>query len=74
MFDGRLFFHKVIDPKNPRGGLTETRYIDPRKIRKIKETEKNPRIAAKDINEALTMRQAEYFLYNPRGLKNTLRW
>ena len=21
--DGRLFFHKVIDPKNPRGGLTE---------------------------------------------------
>ena len=69
--DGRLFFHKVIDPKNPRGGLTELRYIDPRKIRKIKETEKNPRIAAKDINEALTMRQAEYFLYNPRGLKNT---
>ena len=66
-----MFFHKVIDPQNPRGGLTELRYIDPRKIRKIKETEKNPVRQAKDLNEALTMRQAEYFLYNPRGLKNT---
>ena len=69
--DGRLFFHKVIDPKNPRGGLTELRYIDPRKIRKIKEIEKSPTRHAKDLNEALTMRQADYFLYNPKGLKNT---
>ncbi|AIX21202.1 portal vertex protein [Synechococcus phage ACG-2014d] len=69
--DGRLFFHKVIDPKNPRGGLTELRYIDPRKIRKISEMESKPARPATNINEALTQRQAEYFLYNPKGLKNT---
>ena len=41
--DGRLFFHKVIDPKQPRKGLTELRYVDPRNIRKVTEYEaKNP--------------------------------
>ena len=35
--DGRLFYHKIIDPQNPRQGLTELRYIDPRKIRKVTE-------------------------------------
>jgi len=69
--DGRLFFHKVIDPKNPRGGLIELRYIDPRKIRKISEIENKPSRPATNINEALSQRQAEYFLYNPKGLRNT---
>ena len=27
--DGRVYYHKVIDPENPRLGLTEFRYIDP---------------------------------------------
>ena len=30
--DGRLFYHKVIDPKQPKKGLVDIRYIDPRKI------------------------------------------
>ena len=29
--DGRIFYHKVIDKKNPKQGLVEVRYIDPRK-------------------------------------------
>ena len=43
--DGRLFFHKVIDTANPRKGLTDVRYIDPRKIKKIREIvkEKDPK-------------------------------
>jgi hypothetical protein len=28
--DGRLFFHKFIDTANPKHGLTDVRYIDPR--------------------------------------------
>ena len=72
--DGRLFYHKVIDPKNPRAGITELRYIDPRKIRKITEIESKPNRAVdgrlQDINEALTQRAADYFLYNPKGLKS----
>ena len=35
--DGRIYFHKVIDPNSPRKGLTELRYIDPRKIKKVRE-------------------------------------
>ena len=38
--DGRIYFHKVIDPKSPRKGLTELRYIDPRKIKKVREVTK----------------------------------
>ena len=71
--DGRLFYHKVIDPKNPGDGMTELRYIDPRKIRKITEIESKPNRAVADgqsINDALTARSAEYYLYNPKGLKS----
>ena len=32
--DGRLFYHKVIDDKDPRKGITELRYIDPQKLRR----------------------------------------
>ena len=38
--DGRIYFHKVIDPNSPRKGLTELRYIDPRKIKKVREVKK----------------------------------
>ena len=71
--DGRLFYHKVIDPQNPRGGLTELRYIDPRKIRKVTEYEqKRPeQLRGLDLNTQLTQKAAEYFLYNPKGLKNS---
>jgi len=71
--DGRLFYHKVIDPQNPRGGMTELRYIDPRKIRKVTEYEqKRPeQLRGVDINTQLTQKAAEYFLYNPKGLKNS---
>ena len=31
--DGRLFYHKVIDKKDPRKGITELRYIDPQKLK-----------------------------------------
>jgi hypothetical protein len=38
--DGRIYFHKVMDPKSPRKGLTEIRYIDPQKIKKVREVSK----------------------------------
>ena len=71
--DGRLFFHKVIDPKQPRKGLTELRYVDPRKIRKVTEYEaKNPQqLRTQDLNTQLTQKSADYFLYNPKGLRNS---
>ena len=71
--DGRLFYHKVIDPKKPRNGLVELRYIDPRKIRKVTEYEqKKPgELRNADLNTQLTQKSAEYFLYNPKGLRNS---
>jgi hypothetical protein len=68
-----LFYHKVIDPKKPRNGLVELRYIDPRKIRKVTEYEqKKPgELRNADLNTQLTQKSAEYFLYNPKGLRNS---
>ena len=34
--DGRLYYHVVIDPDNPRSGIQQLIYIDPRRIRKIR--------------------------------------
>lgn len=38
--DGRINFHAVIDENNPKKGIQELRYIDPRKLRKIREFER----------------------------------
>lgn len=68
--DGRLFYHKVIDTKNPGGGVIELRYIDPRKIRKIIEVEnKSIRIDPNDPQEPFMQKTVEYFIYNGKGLK-----
>ena len=63
--DGRLFFHKVIDTANPRQGLTDVRYIDPRKIKKVREIikEKDPK-----TNVDFIKRIDEYFLFNEKGV------
>ena len=38
--DGRIFYHKIIDTKNPKQGIIELRYIDPTKIRKARQLKK----------------------------------
>ena len=69
--DGRLFFHKVIDPKDPNKGITEIRYIDPRKIKKVIEFDKpKDRQAPVDPQTAsLAPKSVEYYIYAPKGLK-----
>jgi len=71
--DGRLYYHKVIDPDNPKKGLIELRYIDPRKIRKINEIDqKRPeQLRGLPLNQQLSPKSAQYFLYDPKGLKST---
>ncbi len=63
--DGRLFYHIVINEENPKEGIKELRYIDPRRIRKIREVlrQKDPRTGL-DI----VAKTNEYFLYNDRGI------
>ena len=65
--DGRIYFHKVIDPKSPRKGLTELRYIDPRKIKKVREVKKRRDTkGAKGIE--IIEQTAEWFVYNEKGI------
>ena len=67
--DGRLYYHMMIDEKNPRQGLKEVRYIDPRKIRKVREAkkaQKNP--ATGNVNT--TTQYNEYFIYSDKGFAN----
>ena len=69
--DGRLFYHKMIDPEDPKKGITELRYIDPRKIKKVIEYDKpKDRISPVDPQvNALIPKAVEYFIYSPKGLK-----
>ena len=40
--DGRVYYLKVIDVKNPMAGIQELRYIDPLKMKYIRQEKKNP--------------------------------
>lgn len=62
--DGRLYYHVIIDERNPKLGIKELRQIDPRKIRKIRENKKK-----KDpkTNVVVTQTNKEYFIYNEKG-------
>ena len=66
--DGRIYFHKVIDPKSPRKGLTELRYIDPRKIKKVREVKKGRDQKGKGVEIIETT--AEWFVYNEKGISS----
>ena len=66
--DGRIYFHKVIDPTSPRKGLTEIRYIDPRKIKKVREGTKKRDTKGKGIE--IIEKTAEWFVYNEKGMSS----
>ena len=63
--DGRLHYHKVIDTKNPRKGVQELRYIDPRKIKKVRETKKDLKPGS---SVELIKKVENYYIYNDKGL------
>ena len=68
--DGRLYYHKMIDFDDPSKGITEIRYVDPQKIRLVKEVQKNPDQMRTDLNTKYDYGNVlEYYIYNPKGLK-----
>jgi len=64
--DGRLFYHMIIDEKNPRSGLQEVRYIDPRRIRKVKELPRNKTPLTGGTTNAY-IKPVQYFVYSDKG-------
>ena len=68
--DGRLFYHKIIDKDSPRLGISEIRYIDPRKIKKIREVRKQ-RTDGMPSSFAFENKFQEYYIFNERGIHPT---
>jgi hypothetical protein len=61
--DGRLYYHIIIDKENPVEGIKELRYIDPRKLRKVREIkkQKDERTGVEILNTI-----NEYYIYNDK--------
>ena len=63
--DGRLFYQILIDKETPTQGIKELRYIDPRKIRKIREVKKD-----KDPRSGVDLMTVvnEYYIFNDKSI------
>jgi len=61
--DGRIFYHIIIDRDNPQEGIKELRYVDPRRLRKVREMKKQ-----KDERTGVEMMRVvnEYYIYNDK--------
>ena len=61
--DGRLNYHIIIDRTKPQEGIKELRYIDPRKLRKVREIKKQ-----KDERTGVEMMEVvnEYYIFNDK--------
>ena len=74
--DGRLYYLKVIDVKNPQDGIQEIRYIDPMKMKYIRQQKKDKKNRVKDINISNAFEVdpkkdvypdiEEYYVYTPK--------
>jgi hypothetical protein len=67
--DGRTYYHKIVDVGQPKKGIQELRYIDPRKIKKVRKVNKK-----KDITTGVEfiVNIEEFFVYNEKGLMATV--
>jgi hypothetical protein len=74
--DGRIYYHKVIDLKNPQEGIQELRYIDAMKMRYIRQEKKKPGDRNNNVFQKLRSDNPmdydfpeieEYFIYNPKS-------
>jgi hypothetical protein len=72
--DGRLYYHKIIDLKNPQEGIQELRYIDATKMRYVRKQKKNEQ---KQLNKLNPLKNdpmdydfpelEEFYIYNPKA-------
>lgn len=67
--DGRVYFHKVVDPKRPKAGIVDIRNIDPLKIKKIREVkkDKDPKTGFEIITGV-----EEYYIFNDKGVESNI--
>lgn len=67
--DGRLYFHTILYEDDPKKGIKELRYVDPRKIRKVREVvkQKVPGGIALGGEAVVSQTKNEYYIYNDKG-------
>lgn len=65
--DGRIYYQKLIDPKDQKKGIVELRYLDAKKIRKVREVKKEKLRTGVEVVKNID----EFFIYNDRGLSYT---
>jgi len=67
--DGRLYYHALVDENKKKEGIQEIRYIDPRKIRKVREVVRIPLKTQQSQggSVSLPITKQEYYVYNERG-------
>ena len=63
--DGRVYYHKIVDVAQPKKGIKELRYIDPRKIKKVRKVhKKKDQATGVEFIEKID----EFFVFNDKGL------
>jgi polyhydroxyalkanoate synthesis regulator phasin len=62
--DGRLYYHILLDETNIKNGIQELRFVDPRKIRRIKNIKKGKNDKGVDVVKAIE----EFYIYNDKGI------
>lgn len=62
--DGRLFYYIIIDTAKPKEGIVELRWVDPRKIKKVKNVSKKKLQSGIEVVSNIE----EYYIYNDRGI------
>ena len=78
--DGRIYYHKIIDLKNPHEGIQELRYIDAMKMRYVRQQKKLS--GDKAASSVVRFKSdnpmdydfpeiEEYFIYNPKSVYPT---
>ena len=62
--DGRIYFHKVVDSKRPKLGIVDLRNIDPLKIKKVRnvEKDKDPKTKIERVSKI-----EEFYMFNDKG-------
>ena len=69
--DGRLYYIKVIDVKDPKAGIQELRYVDPLKIKYVRQEKKSDNRVPPVLNTQKEMVDnpeiEEFFIYTKGG-------
>lgn len=68
--DGRLYYHVIVN--NPEEGIAELRYLDPRKIRKVREVKRTPigGQVGRMTDATITQTVSEYYVYSEKGFSS----